>query len=134
MLGFPVQKRHGLSGVSPAQGCGDQGTGASNLQQDAKSPETAQSAEGEAWGNPTYMYKYLMGGNEEKRARLSSVVPTDWTRGNGLYLKYKKLHLKTFSYTESGQSLERGCGVFICANIQNMMGHGPGQPDLFDAA
>lgn len=75
-----------------------------------------------------------MGGNEDKRARLSSVVPTDWTRGNGLYLKYKKLHLKKFSYSESGQSQERGCGVFICANIQNMMRHSPGQPALFDAA
>ncbi|KAK4816810.1 LOW QUALITY PROTEIN: hypothetical protein QYF61_023497 [Mycteria americana] len=107
-------------------------TGASDLQGDAERVETGQSAEGEAWGNltPIYMDKYLMGRNEDKRARLSPVVPTDQIRGNGLYLTYRKLHLNIHSYSESGQTLERGCGVSIWANIQNMTGHSPGQPAL----
>ena len=41
------------------------------------------------------MYKYLMGENEEKGARLFSVVLTDRTRGNGHKLKHTKFNLKT---------------------------------------
>lgn len=39
-------------------------------------------------GGLIYMYKYVMGGNEGEGARLFSVVPSDWTTGNGHKLKH----------------------------------------------
>jgi len=82
---------------------------------------TFQSGEEKAWGDLINGYKYPMGGNEEERARLFSVVPTDRTTGHKL--KARKLNLNTqkhsfFSpplYCDGDQTLEqvaqRGCEV-----------------------
>ena len=42
-------------------------------------------------GDLIYVYKYLMGGNEENGARLFSVVPTDRRRG----IRHKLKHIKS---------------------------------------
>jgi len=78
-----------------------------------------------------------MGGNEEDGARLFSVAPTDRTAVVKYKLKLTKLYLNTrkhFFYCEGGQTPEhvaqRGCGVSVCIDIQNLTGHGPGQAAL----
>jgi len=52
-----------------------------------------------------------MAGNEEKGARLFSLVPAGGARGNGYKLKHTKFHLNTkkhFSHCGGGQTLETG--------------------------
>lgn len=51
------------------------------------------------------IFKYLMVGNEDEGAKISSLVPSDWTKSNG----YKKKNLNTrrhFLYCGSGQTLK----------------------------
>lgn len=50
---------------------------------EAERAGTIQPGDKEAWQNFIYVYKYLMGGNEEEGAALCSVVPGNPTRGNG---------------------------------------------------
>lgn len=47
----------------------------------------------EGSGGLTHVYKYLMGWEEGKGARLLLEVPSDRTRGNGNNLKHVKFHL-----------------------------------------
>lgn len=54
------------------------------------------------------MYKYVMGGSKEHRAKLFTVVPSDRMRGSRHKLKYRKFHLsirKTLFYCEGGRKL-----------------------------
>lgn len=48
---------------------------------------------------PVSSYTYLIGGKEDERARLFSVVPTDRTRGNGHKLKTVKLNTRKHFFT-----------------------------------
>lgn len=78
------------------------------------------------------VYKYLMGRNEEGPV-LYLAISSDRTRGNGYKLKHMKFHVnarKYFFTCKGDQTLEqvaqRGCGVAIYGNIQNLTGHNPG--------
>lgn len=73
--------------------------------------------------------KYFIGWSEEEGARLFSVVLTDRARGNGHTLKHKKT--QNSFYCEGDVTLDqvsqKGCGVPILGDIQNLTRHGPGQ-------
>lgn len=80
-------------------------------------------------GDLISVYKYLMGRDEEDRARLFSVVPSERSRGSG-HKQIQKIPLKLkiiFLYCDGGQTLEqvahRGWGVL--GDIQNPAGHSP---------
>lgn len=80
-------------------------------------------------------------GCSKEGARLSSIVPSDRTRGKGHTRKNTKSHLYTrkhLSYCEGGQtqgqSSQRGCGVSICGGFQNAAGHSPWQAAETDPA
>ena len=54
-------------------------------------------------------------------------------------LRRRKFHLNArrhFFTCEGGQTLKqvakRGCEVPVCGDIQNLIGHGPGQPAVAD--
>jgi len=72
-----------------------------------------------------------MGGSEEQGAGVCSVVPSDRTRGSG-HVKVNLNIRKCFFHHEEGQILaqvaQRGCGVSILGDVQNLAGLGPGQP------
>ena len=81
------------------------------------------------------MYKHLKGGNEEERARLFSVVPTDRTRGNGRKLKTRKFHLNirkhffTLRVVRYWHRLPREVVESLSVEMfENPTGHGPRQP------
>lgn len=48
-------------------------------------------------GDPINVYKYRMGGKEEKRDSLFSVTPTNRTRGNGHRLEHRTLCMNIFT-------------------------------------
>jgi len=81
-----------------------------------------------------------VGWNEEERARLFPVVPSDRTRGNGHKLKNMKFHLNTvkdfllLGWSNTGTGCQRSCGYSTLGDNQNPSGHGPGQPALADPA
>ena len=65
------------------------------------------------------------------------MLPSDRTRVSGHKLICGTFFLNTwkhFVYCERDwaltESSQRGCGVFILGDIQNLSGHGPGQPAL----
>lgn len=69
--------------------------------------------------------KYLMGGSKADRANLRLVVASDWMEATEHRLKIKK----TLFYCEGGQMggnlLQRGCGVSILGEAQNLSGCSP---------
>jgi len=86
-------------------------------------------------------YKYFKGGCQEDGARLSSVVPSDRTRGNGHKLKHRKFQLNmrknffTLRVMEHWNRMpRRSCGVSFSGDIQDLPGQGPVQPSLGDLA
>jgi len=82
-------------------------------------------------------YKYLKGGCQEDGARLSSVVPSDRTRGNGHKLKHRKFQRnmrKNFFPLRVMEPWTRGCGFSFSGDIQDPPGRGPVQPALGDPA
>ena len=62
----------------------------------------------------------------------------DRTRRNGCKLKYRKFSLSRRRSCEGSQTVEqvaqRGCGLSIFGDTQNLTGHGPGQPAVADPA
>jgi len=103
------------------------------------------ATERKAQGDLTSVYKYLMGGSEEVRARIFAVVPTGRTKSKGHNLNHMEIHLNTrklfflfflfhffFFYCEHDQTLaqdgQRGCGVSNLGNIPNMTLLSPGKP------
>ncbi|KAK4830129.1 hypothetical protein QYF61_008556 [Mycteria americana] len=87
-------------------------------------------------GDTIHAYKYLMERSKEDGVRLFSVESSDRTRGHKL--KHKGFRKKKLYYCEGGQTLElaaqRGCGLSILGNMQDLAGRGFEQPALTDHA
>ncbi|KAK4832687.1 hypothetical protein QYF61_025148 [Mycteria americana] len=93
-----------------------------------------QSGEEKAQGDLNDVHKYLIARNEEE-------VPSDRTRDSEHKLKNRKFHLNMRKYFFTvrvvqtlAQVAQRGCGVSIPGDIQNLTEHGPGQAALADPA
>lgn len=77
------------------------------------------------------LYEYLMGGSTGDGARLFSLVPRDWPRGNRHKLKYKKFRLSIrkkkllWWYWTLEENPQRDCGVSKLGGAQN-----PSEPSL----
>ena len=70
VLGSPAQERHGLTGVTPAKAHkDDEGTGASLTWREAERAGTVYPGEEKARGDAIHVFKFLMGGSKEDRAR-----------------------------------------------------------------
>lgn len=97
---------------------------------------TGQAGEEKAQGNLTKVYIYMMEEGEEERTRLSSVVPSDRTRGNGHKIQTHKIisdffffPLMVVKHTSVEQVAQRDC-----RETPNQSRHSPGQPLLADPA
>lgn len=66
------------------------------------------------------IFKYLMVGNEDEGAKISSLVPSDWTKSNG-YKKKKSEHKKALFVLwkwSNTKRLQRSCGVSTLGDIE----------------
>lgn len=77
---------------------------------------TVQSGEEKAQGDFSSVCKHLLRGSKGQRARLSSEVPSEKTRGNRQKLKYEKFHMKEQRnvFTQSYQTLEQVASLNPC--------------------
>lgn len=67
------------------------------------------------------IFKYLMVGNEDEGARISSLVPSDWTKSNGYKKKKKSEHKKALFVLwkwSNTKRLQRSCGVSTLGDIE----------------
>lgn len=93
-----------------------------------------QPGEEKAQGNLVNVHKYLVGGKEEREARLFSVIPRDKTRDYGFEMKHRRPlseHEETLFYGDRDQDLtqvaQRNCRASILKDSKNPHGHGPRQ-------
>lgn len=77
-------------------------------------------------GGLSSVHKYLMKGNEYEGATFFSLMPRDRRQDNVNKVKYRESHL---NIRKLGVA-ERGCGVSICGDIQNFIGHRLEQPSV----
>jgi len=83
------------------------------------------------------VYEYMMGGSKENVARVFEKDKRYWTQivtQKNFFSMFKNLFF--FFCSKGGQTevAQRGCGVSILGDTQNLTGHGPNQPAVGDPA
>jgi len=80
----------------------------------------------------------MIGGSKENRARLISVLPSEYTGGNGPKLKqkilFKEKKTQYFLYSRGGTACSQGLWSIHPWRFQNPTGHDIEQPFVVDPA